>query len=433
MIKRCKSSLLKSTFVKKKEWIWASILLLGGGFIIWAMCLDCGVIERGRIADIILWRDLRYKMWLASETICDAVVAYGAMLAAIVVLYYSVSENKRLGIPYRRIIYYTVGRHTIPALFVIVLLLTIFMLISHRIPLKHTMYTCAIYILVIQTFVIIEILLSTSYERGKKVICSIERKKYLEESTTEKIYNADWAYSFGHLEHAIHSGEFISDKKDFLIDFLWIPFDRDTGMLYKREYLWVNLSEKRLLQKIYQFYYVNILSAFQNFGGDENHLERNQLYMGIRDFIKALIEKRASCDPEEYYYMAFSGIMNGLVSSNVEDSLVFCDYVFAECLPEGEMMEKQLGLLVLFHEVLYMFKWGATPKQFRIKRLQGWKAFENKNISFYARFWETWTSMYNMSRYDKMRHFQRAMHTMYGYHNASIAISRMLIPMREKG
>lgn len=433
MDKKYKDILAQSIFVKKKEWIWILVFLVGGVFLIAAMCLDCGVIERGRFADIVWWKELRAKLWLASEAICDVVVAYSTMLAAIVIFYYSVIENKRLGIPYRQIISYTIGPHTIPALFVAVLLLTVFMLISCYIPWKHTTYACAIYLFVIQTFVIIEILLSTSYEHGKRVICRIERKRYLKGIDMDKDYNAEWAYHYGHLEHAIHSEEFASDKKEFLTEFLWIPFDKKTGTLYKGEFLWEKLEEKQLLEKIYKFYFANILSAFQNFDGSDNHLARNQLYLGIGEFMKALIGKIESnmdiAESEIYLYMVFSGIMNGLVSSNVEDSLAFCDYVFTKCLSDGEMWEKQLGLLVLFQEVLDLFERESIPKQVRINRLRGWKPIEKKEIPFYAYFWEIWTNMYNLSQFEKMSHFRKAMQSMCGRCNESTAISRMLLPM----
>lgn len=435
MTEENKRILTQNAFIRKKDWIWCLILFVGAVMIIWALCRDFGLIQRGKLTDIAWWEELCCKLWNASGSICDVVVAYSTMMAAIVVFYYSVIENKRLGIPYRRIISYTVGSHTIPVLFVAVLLLTIFMLISYHTIMKHTVYVCAFFILTVQTFAIIMIMQSTSYEHGKSVICRIERKKYLVEIGREKLYNEELTDFFGHLEYALCSGEFISDKKDFLMEFLWIPFKRNTGTLYKGEYLWERLGEKQLLEKVYYFYFLNLQAAFQNLDGSEHHLERNQLYMSMGEFIRELAKKAELRDTEEgriFFYIACSGIVNGLISSNVEDSFAFCDYVFTKCMSEEKMIERQLGLLVLFHEVLDLLGRKSACGQFRIRGLEEWKSVETQEFPFYAKFWKIWTNVYNITRYDKMRHFLKAMQTMGGYHIASVAISRLLVPMREK-
>lgn len=130
---------------------------------------------------------MRNKLWQASGTVCDVLIAYSTMLAAVVIFYYSVSENKQLGVPYRWLITYTVGSFTIPVLFVFTLLLTMFVVISHDIPWKHTTYVCAIYILLLQTFVIVLILCSMSHDYRKRVICRIEKNNYRKDINSKKM------------------------------------------------------------------------------------------------------------------------------------------------------------------------------------------------------------------------------------------------------
>lgn len=156
--------------IPKKDWIWSSFLLMGSIVIMLALGLDLGIVSVEKVYNTAKWAEIRSNLWQASEIVSDIVIAYSAMLSTIVVFYYSVIENKRLGIPYRRFISYTIGSRTIPILFTVTLLLTIVMAVIRYIPLKHTMFACAAYILLVQTFAIIEILLSTSYEHCKRVI-----------------------------------------------------------------------------------------------------------------------------------------------------------------------------------------------------------------------------------------------------------------------
>lgn len=167
MKEKKKGIVLRKFFLTKKGWIWLSILVAGVIAIAWALKVDIYP-KSGNDFACQWWPEIRSKLWQASGMICDVVVAYSTMLAAVVIFYYSVTENKRLGVPYRRLIAYTVGPLTIPILFVVTLLLAVFMVVSHHMPWKHTTYVCAIYILLLQTCIIIEILRSTSYDCGRE-------------------------------------------------------------------------------------------------------------------------------------------------------------------------------------------------------------------------------------------------------------------------
>lgn len=423
--------------LKKKEWIWILILLLGGTVIFFSLCMDMGKIEVGYFIDTICDARVKSVLWQASETICGAVITYSTMLVAIVVFFYSVIDNKRLGIPYRRLIAYTIGSHTIPILFMAILLLTIFMLIVRSVPWRYTTFACIIYILMIQIFVIIEILISTSYKHCKRIICRIERRRYIAGMGVEEEFNTEWAYSFGHLEHAIHSEEFIPDKKELLIDFLWIPFHRHIGRFYKKAKDGQKCIETERLERIYQFYFVNILSAFQNFDGDEKHLERNQLYICIKDFVLALSERnlknmKDDINMQYVYHMALSGIMNGLISSNVEDGIVFCNLLFSKYLLNGDVSRRQLSLFALFLEMLSIFETKMIFGSVKWTDYADWKPFDMEDVVFCAEFWGIWTKMYDISFLDKVQHFERAMQTLSGRSNVSAVISGMLLTMKEK-
>lgn len=408
---------------ENKEWIWFSILLVGVAIIIFGLLRDCGWIKIG------INSEMRYTLWQASETICNIIVTYSTMVAAIVVFFYSIIDNKRLGIPNRRFIAYTIGSHTIPILFMFTLLLTVFMVIVRYAQWKYTMYLCAIYILVIQVYVIIQILMSTSYKHCKKIICQVEEKRYISGAEPEEIYSI--GYSFGHLERAIHSEEFIPNKKELLIEFLWIPFrnmrePNGKGSKKKQD---IKTDDQ---ERVYRFYFVNILSAFQDFNGASKHFERNQLYICIMHFLKDFYNNNIS-EIEGggrllyVYHILLSGIMNAMISSNVEENAEFCKRVLLDCIPDAHIAKNQLYLFVLFQEILEWCGTERVSKGIKIRAFKNWELLKEEDIAFCATFWAIWMKMYKFPISVKLKHFDAAIQTMMGRHNMSVRIFEMFL------
>lgn len=433
---------LRKIFVTKKGWLWLSALMVGMAAIAYALVVDlypCG----SEIIGWEWWPGIRHRLWQAAGTVCDVIIAYSTMLAAVVIFYYSVTENKRLGVPYRKLMAYSVGSLTIPILFVAILLLTVFLVVSLHIPWKHTAYVSAIYILLLQTCMIIEILRSTSYEYGKKVICRVGRKEYWKEIESGGNYSMSRVYIAGHLERAIHSDEVIEDKKELLGEFLRIPFQKEEGELSCDNFCQEVYTEKKELEKIYQFYFSNISSAFQNLDGREKQVERNELYSCIGAFLKELhkcmkdIERVPKWEDQmeclwRACHMALSGIMNGITYSGVEDNAGFCEYVFSECIPDREMRMPQMRLYVLFQEVVDMVGEKPKQRQRRIRNMNEWEPIKKEaDIEFCIEFWDIWFTMFQVPLERKMRRFQAAMQTMTGRSNESVAVLEMLLPIEE--
>ncbi len=421
---------LKQFFWEQKGCIWISVLFIGIIAIGWAWKADLHPERGNQFIRWEWWPEMRHKLWQASEMVCNVVIAYSAMLATVVTFYYSVTGNKRWGIPYRRLIMYNAGSWTIPVLFVAILLLTVFVAVAQHMPWKHTMYVCVIYILLLQTYVIIEILRSTSHAYGKWVICGMERKKYGKERESSENDSIRWIYSAGHLEQAIHSEEFIQDKKDLLMEFLRIPFQLKKGELSYNNLRQEVFVGKEELERIYLFYFLNISSAFQNLGGEEKQIERNELYLCIGGFLKEVYGLVSSNGKgKAVYNMVLSGIINGMVYSGVEDTVVFCDYVFSDHIP-SELEPLQLRLYVLFQEVMCMFEEKPGQRNLRIRKLSEWEPIrEKEDISVCAYYWNIWVKMFHIPLVSKVKHFRAAMQTITGYGNESPAVLEMLLPM----
>lgn len=92
----------------------------------------------------------------------DQAINYTAILESAVIFFYGVSDNKRIGVPFRTIISYSFGSYSIPVLFVLSLVLTLLINYVGQTGYLFLQGMIIIYILVLQLAVIVGILISTS-------------------------------------------------------------------------------------------------------------------------------------------------------------------------------------------------------------------------------------------------------------------------------
>ncbi|MCI8616412.1 hypothetical protein D7V94_15400 [Parablautia intestinalis] len=436
--------LLDDNSQARKNRVWIIFLLLGVICITLALTVDLKWIKYFRL-EALMAVDLAFKIkcafWSASSGACGNVITYETVLAAVVLFFYGVIDNRRLGVPYRRLAAYTIGSRTIPVLFVVTWLLSLSTYVFHYLELRHTVYAIMLYVLGVQTFVIVQILMSTSYRHCKKIICRVERKKYMTGLKLEENYDDEWFHFLGHLERAIHSDEFISDKKELLADFLRIPISGQNGKKINADWIGQEYAEFKKQERLYEFYFFNILFSFQNFDKDENNMERNQLYKAISDFILCLSDEMKMNNAtngeypsvtEQIYHMIISGIMNGLLASNAEKSWKICDKIFsglADILP-SEVFMQQLQLFVLFQELLAAINSDISFRTQKIEKMCIWRPIQTKDLSFLSHSWEVWTNLCTISDYEKIRRFGAAIDTMSGRRNSSNTIFWMLMAVK---
>lgn len=435
---------LRKSFIDRKDWNWILFLVLGGIAVVGALLADYDIIP---FMEQKSWGWIKGILWESAEFMCNVIVTYGTMLVASVIFFYSVMDNKRLGIPYRRLLDLTIGSHTIPILFIMTLLLTVFMVMARAVSWKYTTYVCMGYILLVQMYVIVHILLSTSYAHCKRIICRYERKRFMKQ---EKIYNL--GEFTGYLERAVHSGEIIQDKAEMLGDFLRIPFDGAVWKMYGRSIRKGTFDEKREGRRIYGFYFVNILSAFRNGGEDITDLELDQLYAVIINFLKKYLDQDGSgmgalkkCLQKKYKeqeytcmiqyisHMVISGIMNGLIFGNARGHTELYRSILAKCEFSDEVKRKQIQLRALFQEVLVLTDMKAELPGYEREMIEGWKPGNMEEISFCAEMWDVWTEMFDVSFYHKARYFNAAIRTMVGFGNVSDRILRMKLMTKRDG
>ncbi len=435
---------LSKGFINKKDWNWILILALGGAAIVRALLADYDMIPVRERED---WAWIKGILWDSAEFMCNVIVTYGTMLVASVIFFYSVMDNKSLGIPYRRLLDLTIGSHTIPILFIITLLLTVFMVMARSVSWKYTTYVCMAYILMLQMYVIVNILLSTSYAQCKRIICRYERNRFKKQ---KGIYNI--REFTGYLERAVHSGEIIQDKAEMLWNFLRIPFDRSVLKMYRKSIRKGTFDEKEEGKRIYGFYFVNTLSAFRNDGEELTNLETDQMYTCILDFLKEHVGQNSSgmrtlnkllkskygeaeCTRKINFisHLVISGIMNGLTFGNARGHAGLYKNVLKKCDLAEEIKGKQIKLMVLFQEVLGLTGIREEPLGFEWEQPEEWEPLKEEEIPLCADMWEVWMEMYDVPFYSKARRFNAAIQTMIGYRNVSGRILRMKLKMKCNG
>ncbi len=435
---------IRKGFIDRKDWNWILFLVLGGAAIVWALLADYDLIPFMEQAS---WGWIKGILWDSAEFMCNVIVTYETMLVASVIFFYSVMDNKRLGIPFRRLLDLTIGSHTIPILFMITLLLTVFMVMARSVSWKYTTYVCMGYILLVQMYVIINILLSTSYAHCKRIICRYERKRFMKQ---KGIYNL--REFTGYLERAVHSGEIIQDKTEMLGDFLRIPFDGVVWKMYEKSIQKGTFDEKREGKRIYHFYFVNTLSAFRDDGGEIANLEIDQMYSCILDFLKEYVGQNgggmgtlkellkskyeeSECTRKINYisHMVISGVMNALAFGNARGYAGLYKNLLTKCELADEIRGKQIKLMVLFQEVLGLTGIREERGGFEWEQPEEWDPLKEEEIAFCADMWNVWMEMYDVPFYSKARRFNAAIQTMIGYRNASGRILRMKLKMKCNG
>ena len=313
------------------------------------------------------------------EEFYDTLIAITSILAATVIFFYSVQDNKREGIPHRAILAYSFGSYTIPVFFFSSMLILPMSFWFFHFNMRVTFIVCMVGAYIFQIAIIALILFSTSYTCGLRVICNAEIRQYkkLCKIGNEGNRNLEgnpqfiWTYLMHHLEQAVTSDELIADKMILVRSILKTPFYEKKVPLClweKREDKYVdgmskNCLEKNNLGRIYEFYYGNLSAVMEYLNKRENDSERNKIYLVLYEFLENLqrlyqkVENVQQADGSSKamrnYMMTISGMMNAVLDSGTPDAEGFCNYVFNECIKDREIRQKQIGLYFLFQDYLY--------------------------------------------------------------------------------
>lgn len=382
-------------------------------------------------------KEIKQKLLIHRDKYCNLVMTLNTILAAAVIFYYSIQDNRRGGIPHRAILAYTFGSFTIPVLFVITLIMLPFYYVAFSFELDWTGYISLLFTYIIQMMIVIFILASTSYQYSVYAITNVEIRQFQALNEFEKIKqrrgedrgsmfnrNAEqnsffsWTYLEHHLEQVTVSEEMAVDKLLIARRILRVPYYH--GEIKLRGELLETTIAHRLIskffssceikmspeglktnnsKKVYEFYYGNLLAVFKHIEQPEKLEYRNKMYLILYEFLEELTElydnnelKAAqSEESKKNYEMTVAGIVNAVLACNAEESEAFCNYVFNNIVSR-DVWNTQISLYFLFQEYLYRTNSDAVRLE-NIECIEGVEKWINsitEDESLYRSFWDIW-------------------------------------------
>lgn len=409
----------------------------------------------------------------------DIIMTLQTILVAIVVLFYSIQDNRSGGIPYRTIIAYAFGSFSVPALLIwtMVLLPVNFWAVSFGY--RRMAWAGLICTYITQMIIMVLILLSTSFQYSVHAIGNAEilqfqklndleeiryQNRNVQEPVTRKTVEQNpqyvWTYLLHHLEQVLLSNELFSDKQQLTRRLIRAPYYQNAvkfrGVFYQiAEEAGLEIKSKpqisarRLssnhMKCVYEFYYLNFLEVFRHINEPEDLEERNKVYLILYEFIEELTElyegvKRDRFSEESIikcrnnYLMTISGILNAMMDSGVENGESACYYILNNIVSQ-KVREFQIGLFFLFQEFLFHTNVGiiSLSELYKIDKLEEWCCQEEER-DLYSRFWQIWVGFSTLSKSASYEYFDRAFEALRGeYYNEGPASYICLMIQRTKG
>lgn len=370
----------------------------------------------------------------------DLILTVNTILAAVVILFYSVQDNRKEGIPHRVILSYTFGRFTIPIIFVMTMLLLPLDYLFCLSSMKISAFIGIVSSYALQMIIIVLILLTTSHKysihaitnseiRQFRNLVELDKNRVIVESSRHYNEQYLWTYLLHHMEQVIKSEELITDKMELIRRLLKVPYyKKERCLLRKERFTYKENATEAEIRRTYEFYYKNLIPVLEYLNGNKKSEERNKVYQLIYKFLEELAtvyEKRKS---QAMYLTTVSAIMNAVLMANAEEAEGVCNYIFNECIQDENIGNMQMKLYVLFQEMLYR----VNNRAIRLDNLKRNKYFitvgrlgedmTEKEEDVLVKYWEIWIQELTVSKDFSNRCLRNALETLQGHCSDSIPI-----------
>lgn len=406
-------------------------------------------------------RNIKYAVSENIEKFYDTLITINTILAATVIFYYSVQDNKKEGVPHRAILAYSSGSFTIPVYFLFASFLLPVGFWALHFGMRVTFIASIIISYILQMTNIILILASTSHSYGLSIICNAEIRQYraLCNIKEEKKPNQKndpqfiWTYLMHHLEQVVMSDELVADKMTLVRELLKTPYyEKEMTLWEKRQRRKSRIDDmsaeclkKNDLKRIYEFYYGNLSAVMEYLNKKENSSERNKIYLVLYEFLGNLqylyLRAGESSEAMQNYMMAVAGMMNAVLDSRTPEAEGFCNYVLNECIENEKVRRRQIGLYFLFQE--YLFRIDTNDEDDNrvvfmnqiggIRDIEKW--FMNPvDEKIYYDFWQIWMDWTTISEKNRRNYFKDAMAALRreSYHSCPVGYIMLLIKNMER-
>lgn len=354
------------------------------------------------------------------DDLYNLATSLSSISGAVVILFYSVMDNRKEGIPHRRVMAFSFGSHSVPVLFIISIFLLLFGYISGITEHLYLSSFIWIYIMAMQFLIIYRILRSTSYEFCINKIQEMEMSQlitYLDnEDEARKIGRSLDPYFIHYIDIAMSSGEITYEKIELTRKIFEIPF------LMKEEGRDLSVSQ------LYHFYHENLEIACK-------HLSDNSLN-SLYNYLFELVYKWISnYENEDKIYAVISAIWNSVLISSIEGAESFCIELLNKIMQTKHLHQEKV-ITLYFMSLEYAFR--RDEKNLRkqhLERINGfydWNFNIERDSDMCRTHWEIWMEHVSL-RNSAQEYLNDALDTLSNQTDKSVQLSYILSIRNHRG
>lgn len=363
---------------------------------------------------------------------CSMVLTIDTILAASVIFFYSMIDNRKTGIPHRTIIKYTFGSFMVPGLFFCTILLLPIMYTASSMEMVCTTWASIFFSYIFQLLILLVILFSTSYDFSINAVCCAEMEQFelmvkhgLEQNNNEKLKQ------IRHMEQVVLSDDLSIEKVKMIKALLKVPF-------YEKKYFWIIGIDPKILcdlkeEYLYNYYYTNLNSVFYQI--KDKLQECQKVYDILYDFFDELYELCAICREErlddekakkvtENCRVVVAAIFNAATEANSKNVIQFVNQVLdKERQYDSKIIEKnsgndntknkemllhnkQVSLYLCYLQFLfYVYEQSSSEGEYQVLEGDKWEPDIIADIEYYERHWKMWKRQVTLSQRDSCFYF----------------------------
>lgn len=333
------------------------------------------------------------------------------VIAAVVVLYYTMQDSHRVGIPHRTVVAYFVGSWAVPSLFGFECMGVVFLQFRDCIG-RYVFNGAVASVILLQLAIILIIVLTSSSEFTSFLIRQAEFRqlKYsLQYDVSGKRYI--WNYFIRHMGQAICGEDMISDKARLIRKLLEVPLYYKKRILKRQE---KDCEEEEWSALLYEYYFMGLIMAFEAVKGKPEEI--HQVFSALYEFAdycadgyhcggtesredeakgqKAGWKMKIS---ERDYVLVLSALLNAALSSELGKADDFCQNMINQRIRPNDQKIRNcvLVLFILYMEFLNRTE-GGRKIEFPFERIERLRSFEYEDNEIYSFGWFLWQELTNL-------------------------------------
>lgn len=348
------------------------------------------------------------------ESLCEYIYTLSTVTAAVVVLYYTLQDNHREGVPHRKVVAYFTGSWTIALLFFFenILLILISVLSS-----GSGIFGLMAAALVLQGSILLMIVLSSSSDFCRWNVKRTEYKQFcymMKYTVKDRQYV--WNYLVHHMPQVIAGDDMMFDKAVLVSKLLDVPITYNRKVRQKQEETPAKKRKWKVL--VYEFYFRNLLMSFERL--EESSEDCNQMFETIYEFLGNLNQENVFLK-EEDRLLVISAFLNAAQVSRLSRGEAFCCHVLNKCIFDVELRRKQFFIYLLFWDYLYRTEVEKVQMK-ELNTIEGIKNWKFIMEDIYKEFWYIWAMQSDIPLESSIKYLDHALRGLEGERGASVAV-----------